>query len=248
MTLYVNPNPITTREIPAIPASTITNPDGTTTVVPAQAAVPSTTTFNPIVIDDTTVASDVVNAMLFYGPNNPFIPLALAAPPAYDLLTQNVLPAPPVQVNGVWTQAWTIIERTAAEQAAQLVYLQTQQSNIILSACDAACVGGFTSSALGIAYTYPSKQTDQANLAANVLASLMPGIPSTWTTMQMCQSSIGVWGYVAHTAAQIQQVGQDGKAAIMNNLIKNATLQAEISAVTLTTPNAAATIQAVIWS
>jgi hypothetical protein len=123
-----------------------------------------------------------------------------------------------------------------------LAAVQSAQSQIITAACQQAITSGFQSSALGSAYTYPSQMTDQQNLAANVLSSVLPGLPGNWTTLQMCASASGVWGYLPHTAAQIQQVGIDGKAAILACLTKNATLQAQIAAAA--TP---AAVMAITW-
>lgn len=139
-------------------------------------------------------------------------------------------------VNGALTPPPAL---TAAQLLAQA---QVAQIGIITQACAAAITSGFTSSALGSAHTYPSGLTDQANLAANVVSSLLPGLPSTWTTPQLCQDASGVWAYVAHTAAQIQQVGGDGKAAILGYLTKKASLQAEIEACTTVS-----VVQAVVW-
>lgn len=131
-------------------------------------------------------------------------------------------------IDGAWIQ-----DLNSAQQA---------QVAVISSACVTAITGGFQSSALGKAYTYPSQQTDQSNLAANVLSSMYPGLPANWTTLQLCADSNGAWDYRPHTAAQIQQVGSDGKAAIMACLTKNATLQAQIKAA----PDVA-TVQQVVW-
>ena len=136
-------------------------------------------------------------------------------------------------------QPYTVPAPTAAQLLAQT---QAAQISIITQACAAAITSGFTSSALGSAHTYPSGLTDQANLTANVLSSLLPGLPSTWTTPQLCQDASGVWAYVAHTAAQIKQVGGDGKAAILASLTKKANLQAEIEAATTI-----AAVQAIVW-
>ena len=91
-------------------------------------------------------------------------------------------------------------------------------------AARSAIVGGFTSSALGTPHTYPSNETDQANLIASVTASLYPALPADWTTPFLCANAAGVWDYRSHTAAQIQQVGSDGKAAILTKLIAKAEL------------------------
>lgn len=68
----------------------------------------------------------------------------------------------------------TAAELLAAAQSSQLAALS--------SACAAAIVAGFTSSALGVPYTYPSKATDQANLSASVIAALLAaGQAYPWT-------------------------------------------------------------------
>ncbi|AQW31390.1 hypothetical protein B0B51_00390 [blood disease bacterium A2-HR MARDI] len=123
-----------------------------------------------------------------------------------------------------------------------LSQIKATQVSAISVACAAAITGGFQSSALGKAYTYPSQQTDQANLAANVLSSMYPNLPANWTTLQLCADSKGVWDYRPHIAAQIQQVGSDGKAAILACLTKNAQLQAQIKAA----PDVA-TVQQIVW-
>ena len=126
-----------------------------------------------------------------------------------------------------------------------LTVAQAQQAQLAIvgAACAAAITGGFQSSALGKAYTYPSTQNDQANLNANVVSSLLPGLPANWTTLQICGDTNGKWGYMPHTAAQIQQVGTDGKAAILGCLTKNAGLQAQIAAATTV-----AAVQSINWS
>lgn len=113
----------------------------------------------------------------------------------------------------------------------------------ITAACEKAITGGFTSRALGDTYTYPSTPTDQLTLSANVLSSLLPNLPADWTTLQICADKAGNWAYRPHTAAQIQQVGADGKAAILACLTKKAQLQAKIEAAT-----DVKTVQAIAWS
>lgn len=187
----------------------------------------------------------------------------------------------------------TTAQLLAAAQAAQLVTLS--------SACAAAIVSGFTSSALGSPYTYPSKMTDQQNLASSITASLLafrkatswapdtvfeagtlvdaggqvyacvaggpsgaaaPAWPTAageivndggaqwqlWTTAFWCATQPAapnepVWAWVQHTALQIQQVGEDGMAAILSLQAKNALLGAEVEgAMTV------AEAQAIVWS
>jgi hypothetical protein len=70
----------------------------------------------------------------------------------------------------------------------------------------------------------------------------MPGLASTWTTPFWCEDSNGNWAYVVHTAAQIQQVGQDGKNAILTAMQQLQTLNAQVSAATTV-----AAVQAITW-
>lgn len=123
---------------------------------------------------------------------------------------------------GVWdwlTYQW-VIDLSAARAA---------RAALISNACKAEILSGFSSSALGAAHHYPAKTTDQQNLASSVLASLLP-IPADWTTPFWCADTSGVWAFRLHTAAQIQQVGQDAKAAILAAMGKNEVLQAQIAA------------------
>jgi len=119
---------------------------------------------------------------------------------------------------------------------------QAQISQVTLD-CQAEIIGGFTSKALGALYTYPSTLTDQQNLSANVVSSLVHNLPADWTTKQLCADSSGTWAYRDHTAAQIQQVGEDGKAAIMALLQKKNDLVAKIEAAA-----SLADVQSVKWS
>ena len=97
-------------------------------------------------------------------------------------------------------------------------------------AARSAIVGGFVSSALGSPHLYPSNETDQGNLIASVTASLYPGLPGDWTTPFLCADAAGHWTYRNHTAAQIQQVGADGKAAILGKLVAKAQKHLQVDA------------------
>ncbi|MEW9586237.1 hypothetical protein [Paraburkholderia sp. DGU8] len=120
---------------------------------------------------------------------------------------------------------------------------KASQTALVSAACQAAIVAGFTSSALGAPHTYPAKPTDQQNLNASVVASILPGVAAGWTTPFWCADGSGTWAYVMHTAAQIQQVGQDGKAAILACLTKNQQLAAQIDAATTVEA-----VHAIVWS
>lgn len=116
---------------------------------------------------------------------------------------------------------------------------------ILEAGCAATILEGFTSAALGQPYRYPAKLTDQSNLQASVLASLFPGLAEDWSTPFWCQDAAGTWAYRPHTAAQIQQVGTDGKDAInaciahkiqLEQQLAKANTLAEAEAITWTAP------------
>lgn len=127
--------------------------------------------------------------------------------------------------------------------AMTLADAKTKQIAILNAACQAQIYAGFDSSALGAVYHYPAKDRDQSNLAASVIASLYSGLPTGWTTPFWCADGNGVWSLRPHTAAQIQQVGADGKTAILSGITKNANLAAQVAAVTTTV----AAVQAIVW-
>ena len=116
------------------------------------------------------------------------------------------------------------------------------QVTALSAACAAEIVGGYTSSALGSVHTYPAKPTDQINMLGSVTASLLPGLAADWTTPFWCADAKGVWSFQMHSAAQIQQVGADGKAAVATAQTKLATLSAEVMAATT-----ADAVNAIAW-
>lgn len=109
--------------------------------------------------------------------------------------------------------------------------------------CKDAITGGYTSAALGSVHTYPSQPNDQANMVASVTDSLLPNLSSSWTTKFWCADEAGTWAFRAHTAAEIQQAGQAGKAFIQSQQEKLETLTQQVNAAT--TKKAVA---AITWS
>ncbi|WP_431207520.1 hypothetical protein [Burkholderia cepacia] len=148
---------------------------------------------------------------------------------------------------GISTTGYTVVdgvlvtppEPTAAQE---LAAAQAAQIAVINAACQAQIVAGFTSSALGAPHTYPSQLTDQQNLSASVLASVMPNLSSDWSTPFWCADAAGEWAYALHTATQIQQVGQDGKSAILAAIEKKASLASEINSA-----RTISAVQAITW-
>lgn len=81
-----------------------------------------------------------------------------------------------------------------------LAEVQTAQIAILRSSCQSAITGGFTSSALGSDYSYPSDPITQANI--NSAAGNPNGGSIRCTTTPTATS----WPLVAHTQAQAQGV------------------------------------------
>lgn len=130
-----------------------------------------------------------------------------------------------------------------------LTLQQTKDAKIaeLSDACRAAIVAGYQSSALGAPYTYPCQNTpehpDQQNMAASVTASMIPGLPSDWTTQFWCADANGNWAWRDHNAAQIQQAGLDGLAHVRAQQTTLATLTAQVTAATTT-----AAVDAITWA
>lgn len=97
-------------------------------------------------------------------------------------------------------------------------------------ACETAITGGFKSSALGVVHAYPSDIKAQINLMGSVTDSLMPDLPANWSTPFWVCDAQGNWKWEAHTAAQIQQAGRDGKAAVVAAQTKLGELTAAVEA------------------
>ncbi|MCA8013297.1 DUF4376 domain-containing protein [Burkholderia vietnamiensis] len=99
---------------------------------------------------------------------------------------------------GQWHVVSGALAQVPPPSAAQLLAsAQTLQNATLNAACAAAITSGFSSSALGSAYNYPSTLTDQAN--QNTLAQCASG------GMLWCATG-GAWSFKQHTQAQVQAV------------------------------------------
>lgn len=151
------------------------------------------------------------------------------------------------------TQYWVDTAGTLTLETVEvLLYglsgIQAQQIALVEAGYQAALLAGFTSSALGSAYTYPSQIQDQLNVLGAATLSLLPaGQVGGWTTQTWCTNSSGVSAMVAHTATQIQQVLADSETTKQANINQNTALAASIMAVTTSTDSAIDTIQAIVW-
>lgn len=137
---------------------------------------------------------------------------------------------------------WVVVDNVGS-WAIDLALFRQAKSLEILQACQIAIVSGFVSYALGDEYHYPSKTSDQQNLAASVLASYDPENEPTWSTPFWCADGSGQWEFRPHTASQIREVGRDAKASILGFQFNNEQLQAQISAA-----STAEEIEAITWS
>lgn len=172
----------------------------------------------------------------------------------YDPAINNTIPADAVQITGATYSALLAAQSQgkvitsdgagnpiAIDPATLLTLPQAQAAQIakISSACQAALVGGFTSSALGSAHTYPSQDADQRNLLSATMASQGQG--STWSTSLWCANGT-VWGLTPHTATQVQQVSADWLGYRQAQQQKYAALIAQINAAT-----SVSAVQAINW-
>ncbi|WP_157003088.1 DUF4376 domain-containing protein [Ralstonia sp. A12] len=120
-----------------------------------------------------------------------------------------------------------------------LSQVRTAQAAKASTACGAALITGFTSSALGTAHTYPSQDGDQRNLQCAVSAAAIAS--PNWTTPIWCADG-DTWSFTSHTAAQVQQVNADWLAHRVAAQQKYADLIAKINAAT-----SIADVQAIDW-
>lgn len=117
---------------------------------------------------------------------------------------------------------------------ADLLLVKAAKTAVINTACAAAIVGGFASSALGAPHTYDSALEDQLNLIGAV--SLGVDLP------YRCADAVGVKEFRMHTGAQLKQVAADGALVKLTALEKAATLKAQVQAAA-----DAAAVEAVAW-
>lgn len=132
--------------------------------------------------------------------------------------------------DGIWTLQGTEVLKLPFP-APTIEELRFSKANTVNEACRESIYAGFNSNALGAVHHYPAKDKDQANLVGSVTESLYPNLSAEWVTPFWCAvgNAEGEWAYRMHSAAQIQQVGTDAKAAIVAALTRNAQLQAQIA-------------------
>lgn len=141
---------------------------------------------------------------------------------------------------------WTYVNGIFNAPPAPAVSLAQAQAAAVAgltAACGAAITGGYSSAALGTPHTYPMSQTDQINMLGSIAASTLPsGQVPGWTTPFMCADSTGAWALRPHTATQIQQAGQNGKAWVVTCQTHLAAQAAAVLAATTV-----ADVEAITW-
>ena len=164
----------------------------------------------------------------------------------FDTLTGNVIginsyavlpnTLPSDQIECTESEAGAPIETyqvVNGQLVASLTYAKTSQIAALRTACANAITGGFTSSALGSLYNYPSDPLSQSNM--NTVAG-SPSGGSLW-----CESG-GVWAMKAHTQSQAQAVLAAFVAWLNSCQSQLVTLTGEVTAATTV-----AAVQAVVW-
>lgn len=158
----------------------------------------------------------------YFDPPETYVKIADVTQPDFDSNLFTIKLDTPVRIDNVWTMNWllTPIDQAVIDARGAELLKNVKQTRIAYVNEGAAALlnGGFHSSALGSSHLYPSTQTDQLNLIANVMSSQTPNIPDDWTTLQICEDDKGIWDRRPHTASEIQQVGNDAKAAMQMTL------------------------------
>lgn len=93
-----------------------------------------------------------------------------------------------------------------AMSAAALATARATKRDELIAACVAAITSGFTSDALGANHFYPCQATDQTNLAAVVIESMLTGEQTEKLFPFWCYDG-STWERREHTHTQIRAVG-----------------------------------------
>ncbi|KVN97617.1 hypothetical protein WJ71_27940 [Burkholderia ubonensis] len=104
-------------------------------------------------------------------------------------------------------EAW-VAEGNTPDPALTLSEAQALRIAALSLECQAAIVVGFASSALGAATYYPTTDVDQRNLQSSALAAAWNAAERDWSVPLWCRQG-DAWGYLNHTAQQVQQVNAD---------------------------------------
>ena len=105
--------------------------------------------------------------------------------------------------------------------------LKANKSAEFNNKCAEEIIAGFASLATNKLIHYPSNEKDQLNLQNTIQQSLaLQSIEDEY--FLYCKNELNVWGYIPHTAKELQQVGIDCYNFILNLRMKNFELQNKI--------------------
>ena len=141
--------------------------------------------------------------------------------------------------DGFYKPQWNGTQWVDAQPLTDAQILQQAQNAKIaeLSAkCDAAIVGGFPSSALGVAHTYPSDKDAQSYLGDAIKRM---ELDSTVTNVNFKTLDAG---FLAHTLPQLQQVFKDGFDFGQAQITKYNQLKTQVEAATTVDG-----VNAIVW-
>jgi len=97
----------------------------------------------------------------------------------------------------------TLVPHNAPEQLA-LSRAQESCNHQAISVINEKIRLGFISDALGEPHLYPMQAEDQTNLLSAALASKSQD--ASWSVLLPCKDETNLWGHLAHSASQVQQV------------------------------------------
>jgi hypothetical protein len=88
-----------------------------------------------------------------------------------------------------------------------IALIKKHQISILYNICNAKCNEGFSSSATGALYKYPTQIIDQQNLQASTLAA-MTSTDANWVALLWCSEN-DAWDMRPHNAQQVIAVNTD---------------------------------------
>ncbi|MBL4775310.1 MAG: hypothetical protein JKY87_04565 [Mariprofundus sp.] len=147
-----------------------------------------------------------------------------------------VLPVNLTDLVPIANSAWDAAAKAWAFDAGKAI---AERATAINAACAAAIVGGFSSSALGAAYSYDSAIEDQLNLIGATAANIDMPYP--------CTDSAGVKAEIIHSALQIKTVLDAGLVFKSTQLSKARALKVQLNALSASPSTSQADMDSIIW-
>ena len=205
-----------------------------------------TTYFNPVTQQLATAAQVISNPSLNFAVNAPdsqFIAITEVAQPAFDPILETIAQGLPTEANGVYTQTWTLTPNNALQQQAMLGAVQMQQIAALQASYQAAITANvlFTT-AVGVSKTFQADLGSQQNLLLAATGYGFAGATPAgfyWVAADNTQVPMTLADLHGLYLAMLAQ----GQTAFNHLQVQ----KAAVNAVTASTPNPTATIQAINW-